>query len=241
MPKSITFLTPFVLWAVAELLAQAVTGTMLGTITDSSGARVANAKVVITETNTGIGRSVEANADGNYTFNNLTPGTYTVTVEQTGFRKAIRERVDVLVNTSVRVDVTLEVGNITEQVVVTADAPMLQTDRTDTGRKIETKTIVDLPLPMNRNFQGLLNLAPGTTRSFRPHSQFFNSQDSLATQVNGQSRLANNVQFEGVDNNHRTGLLSVLIPPIEALQTVDITTSNYEAELGRAGLSRISS
>src|SRR5204863_1863645 len=86
-----------------------------------------------------------------------------------------------------------------------------------------------------RNFQGLLNLTPGTTRSFRPHSQFFNSQDSLATQVNGQSRLANNVQFEGVDNNHRTGLLTVLIPPIEALQTVDITTSNYEAELGRAG------
>src|SRR5687767_12085965 len=112
MPKSITFLTPFVLWAVAELLAQAVTGTMLGTITDSSGARVANAKLVITETNTGIGRSAEANADGNYTFNNLTPGTYTVTVEQTGFRKAVRERVDVLVNTSVRVDVTLEVGNI---------------------------------------------------------------------------------------------------------------------------------
>src|SRR5262249_6947747 len=103
------------------------------------------------------------------------------------------------------------------------------------GRKIETRQIVELPLTMNRNFQGLLNLVPGTTRAFRPHSQFFNSQDSLSTQVNGQSRLANNVQLEGIDNNHRTGLLTVLIPPVEALQTIDVTTSNYEAELGRAG------
>src|SRR5262249_31675641 len=69
----------------------------------------------------------------------------------------------------------------------------------------------------------------------RPHSEFFNSQDSLSTHVNGQTRLANNIQIEGIDDNHRSGLLTVLIPPIEALATVDITTSNYEAELGRAG------
>src|SRR4030095_12995225 len=85
------------------------------------------------------------------------------------------------------------------------------------------------------NFQSLLNLVPGATRAFRPHSEFFSSQASLSTQINGQSRLANNVQIEGIDNNHRTALLSVLIPPIEALSSVDITTSNYEAELGRAG------
>lgn len=217
------------------LFGQAVTGTLLGKITDSTGARVPGAKIVATDMNTGISRSAEANTDGNYAFNNLTPGMYSVAVEHTGFRKAVRERVDVLVNSTVRVDLALEIGNITEQILVTAESPLLQTDRTDTGRKIEAKTIVDLPLPMNRNFQGLLNLTPGTTRSFRPHSQFFNSQDSLSTQVNGQSRLANNVQFEGVDNNQRTGLLTVLIPPVEALQTVDMTTSNYEAELGRAG------
>jgi hypothetical protein len=92
-----------------------------------------------------------------------------------------------------------------------------------------------MPLTYNRNFQSLLNLVPGAIRAFRPHSEFFNSQDSLSTRVNGQSRLSNNVQLDGVDNNHRTGLLTALIPPIEALQAVDITTSNYEAELGRAG------
>ncbi|MBC7925738.1 MAG: TonB-dependent receptor, partial [Bryobacteraceae bacterium] len=99
----------------------------------------------------------------------------------------------------------------------------------------ETQQLADLPVGTNRNFQNLLNLVPGTTRAFRPHSVFFNAQGSLSTQVNGQSRLANNVQLEGIDNNHRTGLLAALIPPIEALQTVDITTSNYEASLGRAG------
>ncbi len=87
----------------------------------------------------------------------------------------------------------------------------------------------------NRNFQMLWNLIPGATPVTREHSEFFNAQDSMATRVNGQGRYANNVQIEGVDNNQRTGLLTVLIPPIEALQTVDVTTSNYDAELGRAG------
>ena len=92
-----------------------------------------------------------------------------------------------------------------------------------------------MPLAFNRNFQGILVTVPGATRPFRPHSQFFNSQDSLSTQVNGQSRLANNVQIEGLDNNHRTGLLTVLIPPPDALETVSVTTSNYDAEFGRSG------
>ena len=92
-----------------------------------------------------------------------------------------------------------------------------------------------MPLGFGRNFQGMVATVPGASRPFRPHSEFFNSQDSLSSNVNGQSRLANNVQIEGVDNNHRTGLLTVLIPSAEALETVSVTTSNYDAEFGRAG------
>jgi hypothetical protein len=147
----------------------------------------------------------------------------------------VKEGVEVLLNTTARADLVLQPGAINESVTVTAEVPILQTDRADTGRKIEGVQIVNLPLGYSRNFQSLLNLVPGTTRAFQPHSEFFNSQGSLSTQVNGVNRLGNNVQFEGVDNNHRTGLLSVLIPPIEALETVDVSTSNYEAELGRAG------
>ncbi len=225
-----------VLCLCASLYGQAVNGTLLGTITDASGAVVPNAKVTITETRTGISRSTAANENGYYVFPDLPLGNYNVQVEQPGFRTAVRSGVDVLVNTTVRVDQQLQPGVVSETVNVTAEVAMLQTDRSDTGRQIETKALADLPIPYNnRNFQGLLNLVPGTTRAFRPHSEFFNPQDSLSTQVNGMSRLANNLQLEGVDNNHRTGLLQVLIPPIEAIQGVDITTSNYEAELGRAG------
>jgi hypothetical protein len=217
------------------LYGQAVSGSLLGTVTDSSGGAVPNAKVAITEMNTGISRNTETNASGNYAFPTLEPGTYRVSITQTGFRTAVKEGVDVLVNTTVRADLVLQPGAVTETITVTAEAPILQTDRADTGRKIEAVQMVNIPLGYNRNFQSLLNLVPGTSRAFQPHSEFFNSQSSLTTQVNGVSRMGNNVQFEGVDNNQRTGMLTVLIPPVEALETVDVSTSNYEAELGRAG------
>ena len=215
--------------------AQAVNGSLVGTITDASAAAVPNAKVTITATQTGISQTQQSNQSGNYTFTNLAPGSYRVEVELAGFRKSVREGVDVLVNSTMRADLDLQTGGVNEVVNITAEAALLQTDRSDTGRKIETRQLADLPLTYNRNFQSLLNLVPGAVRAFRPHSEFFNPQDSLSTRVNGQSRLSNNVQLEGVDNNHRTGLLTAMIPSIEALQTVDITTSNYEAELGRAG------
>ena len=116
-----------------------------------------------------------------------------------------------------------------------AETPLLQTDRADTGRIIESKQITEIPLGFNRNFQGLLVTVPGATRPFRPHSQFFNSQDSLSTNVNGQSRLANNVMLDGIDNNHKTGLLTVVIPSADAIEAVSVSTSNYDAEFGRAG------
>jgi hypothetical protein len=230
------FALPLLACAIAgSAWGQAVTASLVGTITDASGAVVVNAKIVLTETNTGVSRTSQTNDSGNYSFPNLPPGVYSVSAEQTGFKKATRGGVDVPVNTTIRVDLSLQPGQITETVEVTAEAPSLQTDRVDIGRKIETVQLANLPVGYNRSFQAMLNLVPGTTRAFAPHSEFFNSQGSLTSQVNGVSRLGNNVQFEGVDNNHRTGLLTILIPPIEALQNVDVATSNYEAELGRAG------
>src|SRR5919201_4637022 len=134
-----------------------------------------------------------------------------------------------------RVDLKLEIGAVAETVTVVGQSPLLQTDRTDTGRLIESKLLQEVPLGFNRNFQGALITVPGATRPHRVHSEFFNSQDSLSTNVNGQSRLANNVLIEGIDDNHKTGLLTVLIPSAEAIETVNVTTSAYDAEFGRAG------
>ena len=219
----------------ATAAAQAVTGTLLGNVTDSSGAPIPGATVTAIETQTNISRTAISNESGNYIFSSLRSGTYTVNAEVQGFRKVVRENVRVDVNTTMRGDLTLELGQVTEAVTVSAETPILQTDRTDTGRLLESKVVTEIPLGFNRNFQGLLVTVPGATRPFRPHSQFFNSQDSLSTEINGQPRMANNTLIEGLDNNQKTGLLSVIIPAADALETVSVSTSNYDAEFGRSG------
>lgn len=220
--------------AARPTMGQAVNATLLGTVTDSSGAAVASAKVTITETNTGISRTSQTNDSGNYVFPDLPPGTYTVTAEQPGFKRASRASIDVIVNTTQRVDLDLQPGDVSQTVTVEAETPILQTERADTGRKLETVLTQNLPLGTNRNFQNLLNIVPGTTRATFQHSQFFNASSSLQTEVNGQLRQGNNYQIEGIDDNERTGLLQILVPPLESIQTVDVSTSNYDAELGRA-------
>jgi hypothetical protein len=215
---------------------QAVKGTLLGTITDSSGAAVTGASVSIKETQTNLSFTTKTNEDGNYTFSSIQDGVYTVEVSLQGFKKVIQENIQVKVNTTVRVDLTLQIGAVTETVSVEAsNEPLLQTDRADTGRLIESKQVSELPLGFNRNFQGLVFTVPGSTRPSRPHSQFFNSQDSLESKVNGQSRLSNNFQIEGVDDNEKSGLLQVLIPSADAIESVSVSTSNFDVELGRAG------
>ncbi len=205
--------------APAPVAAQAVNATLLGTVSDSSGAAVANAKVTITETNTNISRTAQSNESGNYVFPDLPPGTYRVTAELTGFKRASRSGVDVVVNTTSRIDLDLQAGDVSETITVEAETPILQTERADTGRKLETVLTQNMPLGTNRNFQNLLNLVPGTTRATFQHSQFFNASSSLQTEVNGQLRMGNNYQIEGIDDNERTGLLQILIPPLEASGT----------------------
>lgn len=235
MQRRIT-ISAFLVLSLCAVLAfgQAVNGTLVGTITDASGASVPNSRVTLTETNTGISRAANTNDSGNYSFQNLPPGTYTVAAELKGFKRAEKSGVDVIVDTTQRVDFQLQPGNINETVTVTAEAALLQTERADTGRKIETVALANLPIGASHNFQSLSILVPGAAKPEGQHSAFFNPQVSLATRFNGVSRLGNNLQLEGVDDNERTGLLQVLIPPQEAIQTVDISTSNFDAELGRA-------
>ena len=214
--------------------AQVVNATLLGTVTDVSGAVVAKAKVTALEQNTGIGHVTETNTSGNYVLPDMPPGTYTITVELTGFKKDMRKDIALMVNTSQRVDVQLLPGNVTESVEVTAAAPLLQTDRSDTGRNLDAVVVQTLPLSTNRNYQSLLNLVPGVAYTTIQHSQFFNASSSLQTEVNGGARQVNNYMIEGIDDNERTGLLQVIIPPIEAIQTVDVSTSNHDVVFGRS-------
>jgi hypothetical protein len=216
-------------------LAQAVRGTLLGNVTDTQGAAVPGVSVTATETQTNVARTAVTNQSGHYVFANMKDGLYRVETELTGFKKFSRDGVEVKVNSTVRVDVVLEVGAMTETVEVVQATPMLQTDRADIGRTIEGQQVAELPLGYNRSFQGMWVTVPGTVTMTRPHSQFFNPQDSQETKFNGQSRLSNNVQIDGLDDNHKTGLLTVLIPSAESVDTVNVSTSNFDAEFGKAG------
>src|SRR5271165_46748 len=214
--------------------AQAVSATLVGTVTDSTGAGVVGAKVTIQEVATGISRETVANESGNYTFPNLTPGTYAVSVEAKGFKKETRPSVDVAVNTTTRVDLDLQPGSATETVTVTGAPAIMQTDRADVSTNLESQTLQTMPVSVNQNFQSLLTLVPGVGPPVFQHSQFFNAASSIQAEVNGQPREGNSFQIEGIDDDERTGLLQILIPPIQAIETVNVSTSNYEAELGRA-------
>jgi len=214
--------------------AQVDKGSLLGTVADTSRASIPQAVVTAIETNTGISRTTNTNEAGNYSFPLLDPGVYRVEIEHQGFKKTVRGDIRLDANSAVRADFTLELGAVTESVNVTAgEIAILQTDRADVSQKIESQTLQNLPLTANRNYAGTLALVPGATRPFIAHSAFYNSQDSLSTNMNGQDRHANNFLVEGIQNNWDNGNLTILVPPVEAIQTVDVSTSNYDAEFGR--------
>jgi len=218
----------------SPLAGQAVNGNLLGTITDASGALVAGAKVTITETRENVSRSATTNESGFYSFPDVPPGVYKVTVEKQGFKTVVRNDVEVSVSTTVHVDLTLAPGSVSETITVEITLPPLQTDSAQTGAELGATQAEDLPVGSGRNFQNLVNLVPGATRAAFNHSVFFNPQDSLNNEVNGTSSMSNNFQIEGVNDNERTGLLQVYVPPIEAIQEVQVITSNYDAEQGTA-------
>ncbi|HEY4049992.1 MAG TPA: TonB-dependent receptor [Acidobacteriaceae bacterium] len=239
LPKQATWLLSTVLLFLIPLISpsawgQAVSATLVGTVTDNTGASVPSAKVQIHEDATGITHEGATNESGNYTFPDLPPGTYTVTAEATGFKKETRASVAVVVNTTTRVDLTMTPGSVSETVVVTGAPAVLQTDRADVSSNIEANTIENMPISVNQNFQSLLTLVPGVNPPVFQHSQFFNAASSIQSEVNGQPRQGNSYQIEGIDDDERTGLLQIMIPPAQAIETVDVSTANYEAELGRA-------
>src|SRR5690348_16848382 len=214
---------------------QALKGTVLGTITDATHAIVPTVTVTITEINTNFRRAEITNDSGFFAFANLDPGTYRVEVAHPGFRKVIRSDIGLEANSTIRVDLELTPGEVNQVVNVTSEAPTLQTDRADTGGKIESDQLANLPALNNRNYQNTLMLVPGVAQGYRSNSPFFNSQESLQSVVNGLDRL-NNFMIEGLDNNiEQDNNLTAIVLPEDAIAAVDVSTSAYDPEMGRGG------
>src|SRR5438270_9450225 len=138
------------LLSLAPALGQTLKGTILGTITDATHSVVPSVVVNITETNTNFRRSDSSNDSGFFAFANLDPGTYRVEVAHPGFRKVVRSDLALEANSTVRVDLELTPGEVNQVVNVTSEAPTLQTDRADTGGKIESDQLANLPALNNR-------------------------------------------------------------------------------------------
>ena len=218
---------------------QLLKGTILGTITDVSHGVIPAVAVNLTEVNTNFHRTETTNESGFFAFANLDPGTYRIDIEQTGFRKMARTSIVLDANTTVRVDLALAPGDVTQTVDVTADASVLQTDRADTGGQVESQQIGNLTLGNQRNYQNAIVLLPGATQGYRSNSPFFNSQESLQVPVNGLDRL-NNFMIEGLDNNiEQDNNLTAVVLPADAIQQVMVSTTDYDPEFGRIGAAAI--
>jgi hypothetical protein len=216
------------------LFSQAVNGTLLGTVMDATGKVVPNAQVTIVLTGQSAQYATVTNGSGDYTEPDLPSGVYAITVAAPGFKKETRQNIALATNTTTRVDVNLTTGSATETIEVTTAPPELQTDRADISTTIESSSISSLPLSSGNSFQSLLSSVPGMAPIVFNNSQFYNANNDLSTNSNGQSSYVNLYQIEGIDDDQRTGIHIILVPPAAAIQNVDITTNNFEAEFGRA-------
>jgi len=222
----------------STLIAQVDRGNIVGTVSDPSGANVEGAKVVIRNLATDQSVEVTTDSSGAYAANLLRIGTYSVTVERQGFKKAVEPNVEVGVNQVVRVNLRLQVGVATELVEVTGAAPLLQTETSSLGTIETERRISDLPLN-GRNFIQLAYLGPGAnsgqTGSNVSGGVFENERANEALSVNGLRVSNNNFLLNGVDNNE-FGLGGVVVlPPPDAIQEFRTEENSMSAEFGRGG------
>lgn len=209
-------------------------GSIIGTVTDPSGAAVANAKVTIKDIDRNVTFSTTTNESGNYEQTALPPGRYEVNIEKSGFNQFTRQNAIVTVAQSTRVDAPLKVGDITQQVVITEIPPDLQTDRAEVDTSLDTHQLTQLPV-VNRNFTNLTLLAPGAQLNTFQHAAAENPQQSTLVNTNGQQFSGTNYLLDGMNNNDSVLGIVMVNPPLDSVAETSIATSNYEPEFTQAG------
>jgi hypothetical protein len=221
--------------SLAPLGAQTTAGSIVGTVTDPSGAIIGGATVTITNMGTNIAVKTTTDTAGEYVVTPLEVGKYSVTIESTGFKRSVRSDIQVNVQDRVRVDAKLEVGQVTDTVQVEAAAPILETDTSYLGEVVDSQRIVDLPLN-GRFFTRLAVLTAGTA----PTPAGARDENTGGFSANGVRPYQNNYILDGVDNNSLSEDLSsqasfVVGPPPDAIQEFKVQTNSMSAEFGRSG------
>ncbi len=220
----------------APLQAQVLYGTIVGNVTDNTGAALPGAAVTATHIQTNTTRETVTNEAGVYRLSTLQAGQYTVVVSMEGFRSATRADVVVSLNSLSRIDMSLQIGQLTETVTVEATSPILQTDRAEVRAELNSRELRDLPVPLGRNYQHLFKTIPGFTPPADAHSVPSNPSRALQFSVNGASSSSNNTRIDGVSTtNIWLPHVSAYVPALESLETVNVVTNSFDAEQGLAG------
>ena len=234
-----------VLWLCAGLLvasalpaaAQFETAAVLGTVIDPSGAPVPAATITLTNVQTGITNTTQTDENGNYQFLNVPIGSYQVVAEHPGFSTAVARDIGVAVNARRRVDLSLQVGGVADEVTVTAARQLLETDSSERGQVIGRQQIVNLPLN-GRSYSSLALLSTGVVESNQNGVGTSGREGSF--NVNGLRNTANSFQLDGIDNNaygtSNQGFSNQVIQVSpDAVAEFKVQTNNYSAEYGRSG------
>ncbi|HEY7183327.1 MAG TPA: TonB-dependent receptor, partial [Blastocatellia bacterium] len=218
--------TIFLLGAHPTALGQAAQAELTGDVRDGSGSGVAQAKVTATQTETGEAAKTTSGKDGVYTVTNLRPGLYTVTVEAQGFRRFVQEGVRLTTGERIRLDAALTVGEVNEEVKVSADASLLRTETGSLGQVIRNRRIVDLPLN-GRNFFSLITLVPGVAAP--PPT----SAGPSLPRINGGRPRVNEFLYDGISALQPEPGQVAFNPVIDAVQEFKIEVNSPSAEFGR--------
>ena len=215
-------------------LAQAVFGSIIGTVTDPQGAAVSGAKVIVTSVTKNTSEETTTNESGNYSVTHLIPDTYKIRIEAPGFKATDIPVVQVSADTAATVNATVQVGDVTQSVEVTGEIPQLQTDRADVDVQFSQKYVEDLPI-LNRNFTNFELLSPGTQKlpGFS-HAATENPQGGGQIQVNGQHFSGTNFELDGTDNQDPILGIIVVNPNLDAIAETKIALQDYDAESGKA-------
>ena len=212
------------------LYGQAGVGTILGTVTDNSGATIAKAHVSVTNVNTNITERTETTDAGTYSVPYLKPGIYRVTVESTGFQKAVVDTINLVVDQQYRVDVTLKPGQVSETVEVTANAVALDTETASVSQLVSQKQVEQLPLN-GRNFLNLLFIGAGAVQTTGEQGQMRQGEGN-AISINGGRPTSNNYTLDGLVNTDTALNTPAVILSQDAIQEFKVQSETYSAEYG---------
>jgi Carboxypeptidase regulatory-like domain/TonB dependent receptor len=225
-----------VLAGATPLYGQVDTGSILGTVTDSSGATVNAASVTLTNQGTNAALTTTTGSDGVYKFTPVKIGTYKIKVSLQGFQTLEKRDISVDVGQNVVVDFALKPGSVSETIEVASTVPVLETQDASVGQVVDRRNVDQLPLN-GRNFTFLAQLAAGVNS---PQADTRGNAATGAFAANGDRPAQNNYLLDGIDNNSDTvdflnGTNFVVLPPVDAIQEFKVQTSDFSAEFGRSG------